>query len=153
MVMRVAPPQPEQKGTIVPSVLVVDDDPKWSASPSKFVSSARVSRSPLRMAVTPGCGQLIVRFRRMLIDVFMPHMRGFESIRMFPRGRPDVPIIAMSGYAFANTERARISSPMDHRTRSDKLPAQAVHTECAVDHRHECLNKTTKVRAHLEKLK
>jgi CheY-like chemotaxis protein len=42
----------------------------------------------------------------MLIDVFMPHMRGFESIRLFHERRPDVPIIAMSGYAFANTERA-----------------------------------------------
>jgi CheY-like chemotaxis protein len=35
----------------------------------------------------------------------MPHMRGFESIRTFHERRPEVPIIAMSGYAFANTER------------------------------------------------
>ena len=42
----------------------------------------------------------------MLIDVFMPHMRGFESIRMFHERMPGVPVIAMSGYAFANTERA-----------------------------------------------
>jgi CheY-like chemotaxis protein len=45
-------------------------------------------------------------FDVMLIDVFMPHMRGFESIRMFHERMPDIPIIAMSGYAFANTERA-----------------------------------------------
>jgi len=42
----------------------------------------------------------------MLVDVFMPHMRGFESIRMFHERRPDVPVVAMSGYAFANAERA-----------------------------------------------
>jgi CheY-like chemotaxis protein len=42
----------------------------------------------------------------MLIDVFMPHMRGFESIRIFHERAPHIPIIAMSGYAFANTERA-----------------------------------------------
>lgn len=45
-------------------------------------------------------------FDLMLIDVFMPHMRGFESIRMFHERRPDVPMVAMSGYAFANAERA-----------------------------------------------
>jgi CheY-like chemotaxis protein len=45
-------------------------------------------------------------FDVMLIDVFMPHMRGFESIRIFHERAPDVPIVAMSGYAFANTERA-----------------------------------------------
>ena len=45
-------------------------------------------------------------FDVMLVDVFMPHMRGFESIRMLHERRPDVPIIAMSGYAFASTERA-----------------------------------------------
>ncbi len=46
------------------------------------------------------------RFDVMLIDVFMPHMRGFESIRAFHERMPEVPIVAMSGYAFANTERA-----------------------------------------------
>ena len=34
------------------------------------------------------------------------YMRGFESIRMFHERRPDVPVVAMSGYAFANAERA-----------------------------------------------
>jgi CheY-like chemotaxis protein len=45
-------------------------------------------------------------FDVMLIDVFMPHMRGFESIRMFHERMPEVLIVAMSGYAFAITERA-----------------------------------------------
>jgi CheY-like chemotaxis protein len=41
-------------------------------------------------------------FDVMLIDVFMPHMRGFESIRLFHERAPATPLIAMSGYAFAN---------------------------------------------------
>jgi DNA-binding response OmpR family regulator len=41
-------------------------------------------------------------FDVMLVDIFMPHMRGFESIRIFHERAPSVPLIAMSGYAFAN---------------------------------------------------
>jgi CheY-like chemotaxis protein len=41
-------------------------------------------------------------FDVMLIDVFMPYMRGFESIRVFHERAPTVPLIAMSGYSFAN---------------------------------------------------
>jgi len=37
----------------------------------------------------------------MLVDIFMPHMRGFESIRIFHERAPTIPLIAMSGYAFA----------------------------------------------------
>jgi DNA-binding NtrC family response regulator len=43
-------------------------------------------------------------FEPMIVDVFMPNMRGFESIRMFHRRAPTVPLIAISGYAFAATE-------------------------------------------------
>jgi CheY-like chemotaxis protein len=39
----------------------------------------------------------------MLVDIFMPHMRGFESIRIFHERAPAVPLIAMSGYAFASS--------------------------------------------------
>src|SRR5271154_6325998 len=41
-------------------------------------------------------------FDVMLIDIFMPHMRGFESIRIFHERAPEIPLIAMSGYAFAS---------------------------------------------------
>ena len=34
----------------------------------------------------------------------MPHMRGFKSIRIFHERAPTVPLIAMSGYAFANLD-------------------------------------------------
>jgi CheY-like chemotaxis protein len=41
-------------------------------------------------------------FELMIVDIFMPHMRGFESIRIFHERAPSIPLIAMSGYAFAN---------------------------------------------------
>src|SRR5436305_2567807 len=43
-------------------------------------------------------------FDLMIVDIFMPHMRGFESIRIFHERAPSVPLIAMSGYAFANAD-------------------------------------------------
>ena len=43
-------------------------------------------------------------FDVMLIDIFMPHMRGFESIRVFHERAPEIPLIAMSGYAFASVD-------------------------------------------------
>jgi CheY-like chemotaxis protein len=41
-------------------------------------------------------------FDVMLVDIFMPHMRGFEAIRVFHERAPEVPLIAMSGYAFGS---------------------------------------------------
>jgi CheY-like chemotaxis protein len=41
-------------------------------------------------------------FDAMLIDIFMPHMRGYDSIRIFHERAPATPLIAMSGYAFAD---------------------------------------------------
>src|SRR5882724_943752 len=94
------------KGIIVPCVLVVDDDPMVCVA-----IEVCLQRQGFEVTVADG-GEAGLRalessdFDLMLIDVFMPHMRGFESIRMFHERMPDIPIIAMSGYAFANTERA-----------------------------------------------
>jgi DNA-binding response OmpR family regulator len=43
-------------------------------------------------------------FDLMIVDIFMPHMKGFEAIRMFHERAPAVPLIAISGYAFSGTE-------------------------------------------------
>ena len=40
-------------------------------------------------------------FDVMIVDIFMPHMRGFESIRVFHERAPQIPLIAISGYVFA----------------------------------------------------
>jgi CheY-like chemotaxis protein len=40
----------------------------------------------------------------MIVDIFVPHMRGFESVRTFHERAPAIPLIAMSGHAFANLD-------------------------------------------------
>ena len=90
----------------MPRVLVVDDDPMVCVA-----IEVCLKRWGFEVTVADG-GEAVIRalessgFDVMLIDVFMPHMRGFESIRMFHERMPDVPVIAMSGYAFAHAERA-----------------------------------------------
>jgi CheY-like chemotaxis protein len=89
----------------VPRVLVVDDDPMVCAA-----IEVCLRRQGFEVTVADGAEAglraLDADFEVMLIDVFMPHMRGFESIRIFHERAAHIPIIAMSGYAFANTERA-----------------------------------------------
>ena len=90
----------------MPRVLVVDDDPMVCVA-----IEVCLQRKGFEVTVADG-GEAGMRaldnetFDIMLVDVFMPHMRGFEAIRIFHERAPDVPIIAMSGYAFANSERA-----------------------------------------------
>ncbi|MBR0757634.1 response regulator [Bradyrhizobium jicamae] len=90
----------------MPRVLVVDDDPMVCVA-----IEVCLQRQGFEVTVADG-GEAGMRaldnetFDVMLVDVFMPHMRGFEAIRIFHERAPDVPVIAMSGYAFANSERA-----------------------------------------------
>ena len=76
----------EGERIVVPRVLVVDDDPMVCVA-----IELCLTRQGFEVTVADG-GEA--------------GMRGFESIRMFHERMPDVPIVAMSGYAFANTERA-----------------------------------------------
>ena len=90
----------------MPSVLVVDDDPMVCVA-----IEVCLQRQGFDVTVADG-GEAGMRalekatFDVMLVDVFMPHMRGFEAIRVFHERAPDIPVIAMSGYAFANADRA-----------------------------------------------
>ena len=83
-------------------VLVVDDDPMVCAAIEIYlerhgfdVTIADGGEAGLRALEDSG-------FDLMLVDIFMPHMRGFESIRVFHEIAPSVPLIAMSGYVFAD---------------------------------------------------
>jgi CheY-like chemotaxis protein len=83
-------------------ILVVDDDPMVCMAIETYlgrqgfdVTIADGGESGLRALDQAG-------FDVMLVDIFMPHMRGFESIRIFHERAPTLPLIAMSGYAFAN---------------------------------------------------
>jgi DNA-binding response OmpR family regulator len=86
----------------VPHVLVVDDDPMVCMAIEVYLQ-----RHNFRVTIADG-GESGLRaleggkFDLMIVDIFMPHMRGFESIRIFHERAPTVPLIAMSGYAFAN---------------------------------------------------
>jgi CheY-like chemotaxis protein len=88
----------------VPRVLVVDDDPMVC-----MAIEVCLQRQGFEVTVADG-GEAGVRalegstFDVMLIDIFMPHMRGFESIRVFHERAPEIPLIAMSGYAFASVD-------------------------------------------------
>jgi CheY-like chemotaxis protein len=43
-------------------------------------------------------------FDLLVVDVFMPNMRGFESIRLFHERAPKTPLIAISGGAFGDLD-------------------------------------------------
>ena len=88
----------------MPRVLVVDDDPMVCVA-----IELCLTRQGFEVTVADGgeAGMRALessRFDVMLIDVFMPHMRGFESIRIFHERAPAIPLVAMSGYAFANLD-------------------------------------------------
>src|SRR6202047_2154502 len=86
----------------MPRILVVDDDPMVCMAIEIYLE-----RHSFQVTVADG-GEAGLRalegatFDLMIVDIFMPHMRGFESIRIFHERAPAVPLIAMSGYAFAN---------------------------------------------------
>jgi CheY-like chemotaxis protein len=86
----------------LPHVLVVDDDPMVC-----MAIEVCLERHDFQVTIADG-GEAGFRalesasFELMIVDIFMPHMRGFESIRVFHERAPSIPLIAMSGYAFAN---------------------------------------------------
>jgi CheY-like chemotaxis protein len=83
-------------------ILVVDDDPMVC-----MAIEVLLQRHNFDVVVTDG-GEAGLRaldrggIDLMIVDIFMPHMRGFESIRIFHERAPAIPLVAMSGYAFAN---------------------------------------------------
>jgi DNA-binding NtrC family response regulator len=85
-------------------ILVVDDDPHIC-----LAIRAWLKRYGFKVAIADGGTTGLVAldnstFDLMIVDIFMPHMRGFESIRVFHDHAPAVPLIAISGYAFSNLE-------------------------------------------------
>ena len=88
----------------MPRVLVVDDDPMVA-----MAIEVCLQRQGMEVTIAEG-GETGMRelalseYDVMIVDIFMPHMRGFESIRMFHERAPPIPLIAMSGYAFASAD-------------------------------------------------
>jgi CheY-like chemotaxis protein len=85
-------------------ILVVDDDPHIC-----LAIRAWLKRYGFRVSIADGGTSGLAAldhstFDLMIVDIFMPHMPGFESIRMFHDHAPAVPLIAISGYAFAGLQ-------------------------------------------------
>lgn len=82
-------------------ILIVDDDPLVSQA-IQLTLQRHGFETVLADGGVSGLSALEgSRFDLMVVDIFMPHMRGFESIRVFHQRAPLVPLIAISGYAFA----------------------------------------------------
>ena len=103
-VQELSNPHIKARGAIMPRILVVDDDPMVCMAIEVYLE-----RHSFHVTVADG-GETGLRalegstFDLMIVDIFMPHMRGFESIRIFHERAPSIPLIAMSGYAFANLD-------------------------------------------------
>ena len=82
-------------------ILVVDDDPLVSLSIRLTLEREGFETVLANGGVTGLHALEAQRFDAMIVDIFMPEMRGFESVRVFHQRAPDVPLIAISGYAFA----------------------------------------------------
>jgi CheY-like chemotaxis protein len=127
----------------VPRVLVVDDDPMVCAT-----IEVCLKRKGFDVTVADGAEAGMVAledrsFDVMLIDVFMPHMRGFESIRIFHERAPDIPIIAMSGYAFANAERAPDFLRMTLELGAVRCLRKPFKPDALITTVNECLGQST----------
>jgi CheY-like chemotaxis protein len=134
-------------------ILVVDDDPHIC-----LAVRAWLERYGFTVAIANGGATGLVRldnstFDLMIVDIFMPHMRGFESIRVFHDHAPTVPLVAISGYAFANPEA---SSPDFLRmalklgaTRCLRKPFRPATLLAVID---ECLSETEPHRRHVASL-
>ena len=87
-------------------ILVVDDDPHIC-----LAIRAWLKRYGFKVAIADGGASGLLAldnstFDLMIVDIFMPSMRGFESIRVFHDHAPTVPLIAISGYAFSGQQQA-----------------------------------------------
>jgi DNA-binding response OmpR family regulator len=88
-------------------------------------------------------------FDLMIVDVFMPQMRGFEAIRLFHERAHTVPLIAISGYAFADIDSSgaeflRLATRLG-ATRCLRKPFKPATLLAVID---ECLSEADPHRRH-----
>jgi CheY-like chemotaxis protein len=82
-------------------ILVVDDDPLICSAIRVWLEERGFSVFVADGGETGLSALDVSTFDLMIVDIFMPHMRGFESVRVFHQRAPTVPLIAISGYVFA----------------------------------------------------
>jgi CheY-like chemotaxis protein len=87
----------------MPRILVIDDDPA-NCMVIRLHLKQRGHEVTIADGASTGLEALAqTPFDLMIVDIFMPGMRGFESVRVFHERAPAIPLIAISGYAFAAT--------------------------------------------------
>jgi len=85
-------------------ILVVDDDPHICQAIGIWLRHHGFRVSVADGGVSGLAALEHTTFDLMIVDVFMPGMQGFESIGLFHRRAPGVPLIAISGSAFPDPE-------------------------------------------------
>jgi CheY-like chemotaxis protein len=85
-------------------ILVVDDDPHICLAIRAWLKRYGFRISIADSSVNGLAALDNAKFDLMIVDIFMPNMRGFESIRVFHEHEPTLPLIAISGYAFSDPE-------------------------------------------------
>ena len=131
-------------------ILVVDDDPQIGVA-----IRAWLKRHGFRVAIADGgiSGLSALdnsTFDLMIVDIFMPNMRGFESIRVFHDHAPSIPLIAISGYAFSgpgasNPDLPRMALRLG-ATRCLRKPFKPTTLLGVID---ECLSEAEPHRRHI----
>jgi DNA-binding NtrC family response regulator len=84
-------------------ILVVDDDPHVCQAIEIWLKGRGYIAVVTDSAIAGLAALAKFTFDLMIVDVVMPYMRGFESIRLFHTYAPLVPLIAISGSAFSNS--------------------------------------------------
>ena len=82
-------------------ILVVDDDPSVGTAVQTWLENKNYDVVLADGGVSGLHALENDDFDVMIVDIFMPHMHGFESVRLFHQQAPSVPLIALSGYVFA----------------------------------------------------
>jgi DNA-binding response OmpR family regulator len=134
-------------------ILVVDDDPHICRA-----VRAWLKRYGFSVAIADGGAPARVAldnstFDMMILDIFMPHMRGFQSIRMFHDRAPTVPLIAISGCALSDLELSSPDAlrltPMFGARRSLRKPFRPTTLLAVID---ECLSESDPHRRYVATL-
>jgi CheY-like chemotaxis protein len=100
-------------------VLVIDDDREV-----RTVIQATLEHAGFEVHVV-GDGRTGIElvksenFDLLIVDVFMPGMDGFETIRLVRENKPELPIVVMSGQSF----RSGPAPPPDYLSMATKLGA------------------------------
>ncbi len=87
-------------------ILVVDDDQLICFAIRTWLEASNFSVSVAYGAETGLHALGETSFDLMIVDIFMPRMRGFESVGLFRQRAPAVPLLAISGYVFAEHRAA-----------------------------------------------